>query len=285
MVEVVELPMSVAQVTIDASATYEMTRVVGVGNGKALQDSKLSFDQIEPGSFRRSPNGVDVQAAQQSEKTRMIMNVVQVVQNDEELFSRIAPPKTAEGFGDFHDSLSTTEQTIQTVSVHSVKAEELFGTFQPPVRGTDALRLLLPGPGDASDGLEFQRAPFVEADYRAARRTVAIKPPDAFFLRSKAGSVEVFQVRTRCALSPSRRSRRRTHSSVTGGNSLRCRQYSASLGTDQTEKGKPRSAGLDRATSTSSRSCSARRIGGRPLGLGTCSKLAKPLRLNRWTQS
>ena len=48
MVEVVELPMSVAQVTIDASATYEMTRVVGVGNGKALQDSKLSFDQIEP---------------------------------------------------------------------------------------------------------------------------------------------------------------------------------------------------------------------------------------------
>jgi len=49
-----------------------MTRVVGVGDGKTLQDSKLCFDQIEPGSFRRSPNGVDAQAAQQSKKTRMI---------------------------------------------------------------------------------------------------------------------------------------------------------------------------------------------------------------------
>src|SRR5579863_5290310 len=118
MVEVVELPMSVAQVAIDASATYDMARVVGVGDGKTLQDSKLCFDQIEPGSFCRSPNGVDAQAVQQSEKTRMIVNIVQVVQNDEELLSRIAPPKTAEGFRDFHDSFPTTEQAIQTVGVY-----------------------------------------------------------------------------------------------------------------------------------------------------------------------
>ena len=89
----------------------------------------------------------------------------------------------------------------------------------------------------------------------------------------------------RCALSPSRRSRRRTHSSVTGGSSRLARQYSASFGTDQLEKGSPRSRGLESATSTSSRSCSPFRIGGRPFGLGTCSKLTKPLWLNRCTQS
>src|SRR5258708_3808729 len=100
MGEVVELPMAVVQVTIDGSATSEMTRVVGVGNGKALQDSNVWFDQIAPGSFRRSPNGVDAQAAHQSEKTRMIMNVVQVAQNEADLLSRIAPPKPAEGFRD-----------------------------------------------------------------------------------------------------------------------------------------------------------------------------------------
>src|SRR5215471_17992627 len=136
-----------------------------------------------------------------------------------------------------------------------------------------------------TDGLPIQRAPLVETDYRAARRAAPIERADEFFLRSKAGSVEVFQVRTRWAVSPSRRSSRRTHSSVTGGSSFRRRQYSASLGTDQTENGNPRSEGLDNATSTNSRSCTALRMGGRPLGLGTCSKVRNPLSLKRWTQS
>src|SRR5438876_6174122 len=81
------------------------------------------------------------------------------------------------------------------------------------------------------------------------------------------------------ALKPSRRSSRRTHSSVAGGSKCLLRQYSASFGTDQLEKGSPRSSGLDNATSTSSRSCSAFKIGGRPLGLDNCSKLEKPLSL------
>jgi hypothetical protein len=57
---------------------------------------------------------------------------------------------------DFYDSFSTTEHAIQTVGVHLVEAEELFGTVPPMVSGTDAMRLLLPGPGPATDGLEFQ---------------------------------------------------------------------------------------------------------------------------------
>lgn len=111
--------------------------------------------------------------------------------------------------------------------------------------------------------------------YRAGRRERSAWM--RFLLRAKSGSLEVFQVRMRWALSPSRRNRRRTHSSVTEGSSFRRRQYSASLETDQTENGKPRSAGLDRATSTSSRSCAARTIGGRPRGLGTSSKRENPL--------
>jgi hypothetical protein len=76
------------------------------------------------------------------------------------------------------------------------------------------------GPKRTSEGLQLQRAPPVETRYRAVRRTAPIEPPDEFFLRSKAGSFDVFQVRTRWAVSPSRRSSRRTHSSVTAGNSF-----------------------------------------------------------------
>ncbi len=50
MAELDELAMAVTQVAIDASATYEVTRVVLVGDGKALQDSNPCFDQVEPGS-------------------------------------------------------------------------------------------------------------------------------------------------------------------------------------------------------------------------------------------
>lgn len=92
-------------------------------------------------------------------------------------------------------------------------------------------------------------------------------------------------MRMRWAVRPSRRSRRRTHSSVTGGRSRRRRQYAASFGTDQVAKGKPRSPGFDRATSTSSRSWLALRIGGRPRGLDTCSKVVNPEALKRCTQS
>jgi len=86
-------------------------------------------------------------------------------------------------------------------------------------------------------------------------------------------------------VSPSRRRRRRTHSSVTGGKSWRARQYSVSLGTDHVAKGRPRSAGLERATSTRSRSWLARRIAGRPRGFDVCSKVRKPVALNQRTQS
>jgi hypothetical protein len=105
-------------------------------------------------------------------------------------------------------------------------------------------------PGHAADRLELQGTPFVEADYRRAFRAAPIESADSFFFRSNSGSCDVFQVRIRCAVSPSRLSSRLTHSSVTGGNSFFERQYSDSLGTDQFEKGKPRSAGLDKATST-----------------------------------
>ena len=83
---------------------------------------------------------------------------------------------------------------------------------------------------------------------------------------------------------PAPRSNRRTHSSQNGGIKSCSRQYAASFGTLQTEKGRPRSRGLDSATSINSRSCSAVTIGMRPRGLDGRSNGVNPLMLKWATQ-
>jgi hypothetical protein len=213
------------------------------------------------------------------------VDVVEVVHDHEQALAGVTGAEPAKGFEEIGESFLATEDPAQAIGVDIVEAEELFGALEPVVCGPSPQGPSLLSPRQAAYRLELQGSPLVEADYRRALRAVPVEPADSFFFRSKFGSWDVFQVRIRCALSPSRLRRRLTHSSVTGGRSFFERQYSDSFGTDQFEKGKPLSAGLDRATSTSSRNCSDLRMGGRPLGLGTCSKVTKPLLLKRRTQS
>src|SRR3990170_8413710 len=262
--------MSVAEIAINAPAQYRVRGVVGVRQGESLQDAELGLDQVEPRGLGRGRYGVDPQLPQEGEETGMIVGVPQVVQDHEEPPSRIAAAQAPEGLAELGQALAFSKQAAEAVGMNVVESQKLFGSVQPPIGRPHALRPGSPSPDPAPHGFELQGTPFVETHYRRPRGAPPVERADAFFLRSKSGSWEVFQVRTRWAVSPSRRSKRRTHSSVTSGSNLFCRQYSASFGTDHVENGSPRSAGLDRATSTSSRSCAALRIGGRPLGLETC---------------
>src|SRR5262249_38518750 len=149
-----------------------------------------------------------------------------------------------EGLADVDHPFAAPKDPIEAVGMDIVEAEELLDALPPMIGRTPADRLAAASPGYPANGAHFQRPPFVEADYGRARRALPIELTDAFFLRSKSGAEDVFQVRMRWAVSPSRRSRRRTHSSVTGGSSRCRRQYSASFGTDQVEKGRPRSPGF-----------------------------------------
>src|SRR5574340_82543 len=280
-----DLLVPVAQVAIDATAPDRVRGIVGIGHRKALEDAELGLDQVQPGGLGVRPHGMDVQVAHEGHDRRVVVNVVEVIQDEVQGPARIAGAQAPEGLTDVDHAFVLGEQSLEAVGVHVVEAQELFGALQASIRRPLAHGALALGPRHPADGAKFERAPLVEAHYRGAARAPAVEPTDAFFLASKRGSLDVFQVRMRWALSPSRRSSRRTHSSVTSGNSPLPRQYSASFGTDQLEKGSPRSPGLDSATSTRSRNCAARKIGGRPLGLATCSKVAKPLSLKRCTQS
>jgi hypothetical protein len=280
-----EFFVAVPEVAVDATSPDDMIQIVGVGKGEAPEDSEVGFDEVEPGSFGRGEDRADAKPAQESQEARVIVDVVQVVHDHEQTLAGVTGAEPAKGFEKIGEAFLATEDPTEAIGVNVVEAEKLLGSLEAAVGGSAPQRPSLLGPRQATNRLELQGAPFVEADYRRALRAAPVEAADSFFFRSKSGSCDVFQVLIRCAVSPSRLRSRLTHSSVTGGRSFFDRQYSDSLGTDQFEKGKPRSAGLDRATSTSSLSCSDRRIGGRPLGFGTCSKVVKPLRLKRRTQS
>src|SRR5262245_19185219 len=280
-----ERAVTIAQVAVDAAPAHLVRRVIRVRQREALEHAELRLDQIQPRGRGWRRYGMDSETAQQPQEARVIMNVMQIVHDHEEPLPGIAGPQPPERVADFGDSLAAAKHAVETVGMHIVEPQEVLGPVRTPIRRPHPRRALLAGPSHTAHRPQFQRPPFIEANYRCAPRAAPVEPADAFFLRSKAGSDEVFHVRTRWAVRPSRRRRRRTHSSVTGGSNRWRRQYSASLGTDQTENGSPRSAGLDSATSTNSRSCSALRIGGRPLGFDTRSNVAHPLSLNQRSQS
>src|ERR1700730_4053532 len=285
MILVADTAVAVPEVSIDAPPAGDMVAIVRAGERGPLRHPEVRFDGIEPGGVGRRGHRVDVQAPEQRQEARMIMDVVQVIHNDEEALARVARPQPPKGLAHLDDALAPPEQATQAVGMDVVEAEEHFGALAPVIRGPHPLRPAPPGPGDAAQGLELQGPPLVEGDHRRPWRARPVELPDAFFFRSNAGSSEVFQVRMRWARRPSRRSSRRTHSSVVGGSSPRCRQYSASLGTVHAENGRPRSAGLDRATSINSRIWGPVMMGSRPFGLGGCSNVVKPLSLKRCTHS
>src|SRR5580704_1334075 len=108
-----------------------MSGIVGIGQGEAFEDSELRFDEIEPGSFRGCPNGLDPEPPQQRQEAGMIVDVAQIVQNHEKPFSWIAVAQEAKGFADVQDPLATTEQTAEAVRVHIIETQKLFGSFHP----------------------------------------------------------------------------------------------------------------------------------------------------------
>ena len=54
MVDVAELAMAVVEIAVDAAVAVLVAGVVGVGEGKAVQDPELGFDKVQPGSLGRA---------------------------------------------------------------------------------------------------------------------------------------------------------------------------------------------------------------------------------------
>jgi len=194
----------------------------------------------------------------------------------------MAGAEFAEGLQQVGGCLALMDFSDEALGVNIVEGQQLLGALKPAVGGPQTFGVAAPLPMPAMDRAQFERTTFIEADYSVPLRRRMVEIEDAVFLTSNAGSGDSFQVFECWKETPSRRSKRRTHSSVMGGRRLRSRQYALSFFTDQWLNGRPRSSGRASATliSSSTRSPLIRGIG--PRGLFGCSKAAKPLFSKEW---
>jgi hypothetical protein len=156
--------MTVAQISVDTSAASGVCKIIGLRYRESLQHSKLGFDQVDPGSFGGCPVGMDARATQQGQKTRLVIDFVEVVRNHEQPPARVASREPKESFGNFQDSLPAAEHSYQAIGMDIVESEKLLGAFQAAIGRADAMRSVLPRPSGAARGLQFQWPPIVEAD-------------------------------------------------------------------------------------------------------------------------
>src|SRR5215471_9766168 len=202
MLKPAEFTVTIAKVPVDATTPGDMIRVVRVCDREASQHPELRLDQIEPRRVSGSPHRLDAQSPQQGEERGMVVDVAQVIHDDEQASTGIAGAEASKGLAHLADPLAAPKHTIEAVGVNIVEAQELLDAVPAMVGRAPAPRLPAAGPRAAAEGADFQWTPFVEAHYGRTRRAVPIEPADAFFLRSKAGSEEVFQVRMRWAVRP-----------------------------------------------------------------------------------
>jgi hypothetical protein len=96
MIGVAQSAMAVAEIVIDALIAHLVIGIVGVCDREFLQDSELGFDEVQPGGLGWGPCRVNVQFLQEGLELRVIVNIVEVIENDMQAFPRIAFPQFAE---------------------------------------------------------------------------------------------------------------------------------------------------------------------------------------------
>src|SRR5262245_23912686 len=118
--------VAITQVTIDAPAARDMVAIVRAGEGGPIGDAEVRFDGIEPGRLSRGPYRLDMQAPEQGQEARMVVDVVQVIHDDEQPPARVARPQAAEGLAHLDDPLAPAEQAAETIGMDIVETQELL---------------------------------------------------------------------------------------------------------------------------------------------------------------
>jgi hypothetical protein len=179
--------VAVSEVAVNAPTPGDVVEIVGVCESETLQYTEMGFDEVKPERLSGCPDGSDAELLQQTSKGGVVMGLMKVIHDHEQPLSRVAGPQTAEGVEEIRQAFVLAEDAAEMVAVDIVEAEKLFSTFQAAIGGAAAHGPLLPRPGHAALRAQFERAPFVKADYRRRFRAAAIELPDAFFFTVEVG--------------------------------------------------------------------------------------------------
>src|SRR6202007_320458 len=130
--------------------------------------------------------GMNPESSEQRQHARMIVNVLEVVEHDEQPFAAVAPAQSGERVTDLAHTFALAEEAVQAVGVDVIEAEELLGAAEAVVGGAHPPWACALRPDHSAHRAQLERTPFIKAHYRAARRARPIEAPDAFFFVSKA---------------------------------------------------------------------------------------------------
>jgi len=105
--------VAVPEIAVDPAPSRDMLPIIRPGQSRALGDTEVRFDGIEPGGLGRRPHGVDVQPAEQRQEARMVVDVVQVIHDDEQSAPGIAGSEVPERFAHVADSFPAPNRPLK----------------------------------------------------------------------------------------------------------------------------------------------------------------------------
>ena len=189
--------MTILQVGADSLLSLFVTSIVGVIDGEFLEHPELGFDQVEPTGLGGGPDRVDVQFLEQREKPWVVVDLVEIVEDNEQWATWVAFAEAPEGITHLGQTTAWLEDSVEVIGMHVVERQEMLDAVWAAVGGSHTDRAVLSCPCHAAHRSDLQRAPLVETQHNRSRGTSSVELPDQFFLLSKCGSEEVFQVRIR----------------------------------------------------------------------------------------
>lgn len=177
-----------------------VTLVVAVVDNECFYRCEVAFDAIHPGSISRNEDEFDIIRIAPLEDFLLAMRA-EVVENDiNPLSIGVSSSDCLEESKDFLPAFAFPLVHPEIVLVNVVSREEMTNAQPSVIVCATSNGFLDQGPRRASLGSHFDRPELVEADNYGSFRGFLVERCDAFFLESKSGSVERFQVLVRWKL-------------------------------------------------------------------------------------